>query len=212
LDLRFNYNLSFGNIIENLVINVGGSDLLTVHCANHKLNLAVRTSIALHPLVSSHFKKLNAFCSKIRNSIDLNNVFKEAKCRLRLENATRWGSAFLLLELFLKANDLNLFTSESETLPVSISTIQMYYDILKHLYLTNIQFQSNKSSIGDVIPNILICLNKLAKLKTKKNILGKQFIDLLIDQLRNRFDYELNSKIYQVKLHLFTFLLFLTKG
>jgi hypothetical protein len=202
LDSCLNYN--FGEKIEKLDIKIGVTDLLSFYCANHKLNLAVRTSIALHPLVTSHFQKLNSFCSKIRNSIDLNKIFKEAKCRLRLENDTRWGSAFLALELLKKANELNLLGSCSETIPpVSINTIQMYYDILKHLYLTNIQFQSNKSTLGDVIPSILICINKLKKLKSTKNVLGQQLIDLLIDQLETRFDYELNSKIYQVCFFLY---------
>lgn len=130
-------------------------------------------------------------------------MFKEKKCRLRLENDTRWGSAFLLLEVIIKANENNLFENNSETkLPVSITRIVAYYKILKSLYLTNINFQSNKSTIGDVIPSIVNILHQLEKLKSKSRVIERQFIDLLVDQLKSRFHFELNSKIYQVFIFL----------
>ena len=165
----------------------------------------MRSSIALHPVVTNHFKILNEFCSKIRNSTELNKMFKEKKCRLRLENNTRWGSAFLLLEVIIKADENKLFENNSETkLPISITRNIAYYNILKSLYLTNINFQSNKSTIGDVIPSIVNIFHRLEKLKLKSRVIERQFIDLLVDQLKSRFHFESNSKIYQVLFVLFS--------
>ena len=38
----------------------------------------------------SNIRSLNAYVARVKRTIELNNVFANAKCR-RLENSTRWG-------------------------------------------------------------------------------------------------------------------------
>jgi hypothetical protein len=57
----------------------------------------------------------------------------------RLENTTRWGSSYLSLESLKKAYDRGAFTDT--VLPVPIEIVEMYLQILKTPYLTNIEFQ-----------------------------------------------------------------------
>jgi hypothetical protein len=126
------------------------------------------------------------------------------KCRLRLENDTRWGSGYLLLEVIEKAFERGLFKSESNDelqLPVSIKTIRMYLMILGCLYNLNISLQSNSCSIADLIPAILSARNLLEKMKDDVSVHCEQYIDLLIQEIDDRFSYELNSGIYQVNCH-----------
>ena len=74
---------------KKLVINFGSDDIFRISCVNHKLNLAIRTAIVSHPVVCGIFKKLNKFCDNVRSVITANNVCKEFRTRLCLENATR---------------------------------------------------------------------------------------------------------------------------
>jgi len=51
-------------------------------------------------------------------------MFRNKKCRLRLENLTRWSSAYLLLESVKRALDGGLFDEfEPEEIPVTLETI-----------------------------------------------------------------------------------------
>ena len=78
-------------------------------CANHKMNIAIREAIKMHQPILDLLKKLNKSNSHVRRSIELNSIFKNNKCRLRLENNTRWSSAYLLLESVKRAYDKNMF-------------------------------------------------------------------------------------------------------
>jgi hypothetical protein len=172
-------------------------------CANHKLNLAVRSAVKNQPFVKQQLKKLNDFAVKIRKTIKISSYFKNAKARLRTENNTRWGSSFLVLEVFLKAYNRDVFQSNNLELPVKIEKIKIYFKILKILYKCNLHFQSNKSSIADVVPLItgaLASLDKLSKEYAKIYVTGMQFCNLLIQQLKIKFSYELSSKVYKVIL------------
>ena len=104
---------------------------------------------------------MNNFISKIKKSISLNKIFSDAKCRLRLENVTRWGSAFLMLEAIKKAYSLDLFDSLNIDLkcPVAISVIKDYLNVLKPTYILNINLQRNSTSIAEVVPAVKI-INK----------------------------------------------------
>jgi hypothetical protein len=145
--------------IDNLVINLGSTDIFRISCANHKINLAIRTAITNHQAISDIFKKMNSFCDKMRSTIAKNNVFKEFKCRMRIENNTRWGSAFIILEVYKKAFERGIFENiEDCTLPFHISVIDLILLILKPIYIMSINFQSMRSTIGDVIPVISITL------------------------------------------------------
>ena len=72
---------------------------------------------------------MNAYVNRIKQSIELNKVFANAKCRLRLENITRWGSTFLMLERLKKAHKKGLFETldSSSKLPVSIDVFNGSY-------------------------------------------------------------------------------------
>ena len=90
----------------------GTSGLPRICYANHKLNLAVKTAIREHKTIERHFRLLNNFISKIKRTIQSNRIFANAKCRLRLENITRWGSGFLMLETIRKADGLGLLKND----------------------------------------------------------------------------------------------------
>jgi hypothetical protein len=181
---------------------IGTADLPRISCANHKTNLAVKTAIKQHKIIPKHFRLLNIFISKIKKSIELNKVFANQKCRLRLENSTRWGSGFLMLEKIKIAYKKKLFDQENKDLncPVPIALVNTYLLILKPCYLFNINLQRNNSSIAEIIPAILNIINKLETISKipKLSSSCQQFCELLIAQFKKRFSYELDSEIYQV--------------
>ncbi len=138
--------------IKDLVINLGSDDVFRISCVNHKINLAIRTAIIQHPIICEIFKKLNKFCDNIRSVIVTNNVCKDLKARLRLENNTRWGSAFMLLEVYKKAFDRGVFDNMDCALPYNIAIIELLLEILKPAYVLVLNFQSKMTSLADVIP------------------------------------------------------------
>jgi len=63
--------------------NLGSSELARISCANHKVNLCIRTALAKHKPINSNIRSLNAYVARIKRTIELNKVFANAKCRLR---------------------------------------------------------------------------------------------------------------------------------
>jgi hypothetical protein len=189
-------------INNTLKINLGSSELPRISCANHKLNLCIRTAIAKHKPLNINIRILNSYVNRVKRTIRLNEIFVNAKCRLRLENSTRWGSTFLMLERLKKANKKGVFDNfeVSNKLPVSIDFINSYLKILKSAYLVNVYFQRDSSTIAEVIPAVLKLINDWEAIIKKDNVSSscKTFCKLLIEELKRRFDYELNSEIYQV--------------
>lgn len=144
----------------NLVI--GSNRVLRVSCANHKLNLAIRRGISLCDELKSILVALNNANVQIRRSIKLNSMFRNKKCRLRCENATRWSSSYLLLESTKRAYDKNMFDEQLQC-PVSKEKIELYLQILKPAYILSLKFQYHDSNIGDLIPcNYLFSFNYLS--------------------------------------------------
>ena len=168
-----------------------------ISCANHKTNLAVKSAMKKHKTIVQHVKKLNSFINSIRKSVQLTKIFANEKCRLRLENLTRWGSTFLMLERVQKAFNKGLF--DNHTLPVSINVINNYLKILKHPYLFSTSLQRDTCTISEVIPTILKLINQIRLMSEKTTQSGKSLCGLLIEQLKIRFEFELESEIYQVK-------------
>lgn len=162
----------------------------------------VSTSIARHPCEKEKFKKINKFAVKIRDNRELNEICKELNCRLRIENETRWKSAFLVLKVIKKANERVAFLNldSIEISPGFFSLVDMYLMILKPAYALNICFQSNKTSIGDVLPKIFSMICVWEKMKNKLKPIGSQFVELLICETKRRFNYEMNSNIYYVTI------------
>jgi hypothetical protein len=81
-----------------------------------------------------------------------------------------------------KANDRYVFDIITTALPVSIERIELLLQILKPAYALNINFQSNRASIGDVIPKIANLIHIWQKSKTKLSIIGQQLCNLLIEE------------------------------
>ena len=107
-----------------------------ISCGNHKINLAVKNAIKRHETMRIQIRKLNIWVTKIRKSVELTKVFANSRCRLRLDNETRWGSSFLMLEQIVKADKrelLNEILIESPC-PVPLAVIKNYLAILKHAY------------------------------------------------------------------------------
>ena len=108
------------------------------------------------------FDRINSVNASIRRSIQINNIFKEKRCRLRCECITRWSSAFLVLESVKRAYDKGLiihidrYNQNNQTtengFPISLEDIETYLQILMPAYQINLSFQSVNSSIGDVLP------------------------------------------------------------
>ncbi|RNA01831.1 hypothetical protein BpHYR1_018372, partial [Brachionus plicatilis] len=81
--------------------------------------------------------ELNTSNSHVRNSIKLNDIFREKKCRLRAYDK----GAFDKNNLELKC-------------PVQLKTIESYIQILKPAYLFSIGLQNNNTSIVGVLPGL----------------------------------------------------------
>ena len=90
-DYDFNqyYDLNKGKPLKNLSIKLGSDELPRFSCANHKLNLAVRHAISMHPQFTEIIETLKSTISHIRRSIQTNRIFRINKCRLRLERDGR---------------------------------------------------------------------------------------------------------------------------
>jgi hypothetical protein len=142
------------NLQNNLNIKLGSSEIGRFQCANHKLDIVGRKAVKLHPELSNICKKLNRSNARCRKVIKLSKVFRKKKCRLRLENKTRWSTFYLLLLSVKKAYDKGAFDQRipEKCCPVSLELIETYLQILKPLYMLNVSFQSDHSTISDVIP------------------------------------------------------------
>jgi hypothetical protein len=78
--------------------------------------------------------------------------------------------------------------------PIEQGVIEVYLQILKPLYLLSLSFQRSGSSIADVVPGVLKCIDHLQRLQLSP--LPKQLCAKLVSQLNHYFDFELNSPIY----------------
>lgn len=90
---------------------------------------------------------------RIRKSYDLSRVFHDLKARLRLENTTRWGSAYISLLSIKRACKKKAI--QLRDLPVSLGVINTYIKILKPAYIFNLELQSQRATISYIIPSIL---------------------------------------------------------
>jgi hypothetical protein len=119
-----------------------------------------------------------------------------------------------LLESLKKAYTKGLFDSlePANKLPVSIDVINSYLKILKPAYLVNIYLQRNSSCIAEVIPLVLKLINNWELLLRQYNVSKscKIFCKYLIDEFKRRFNYELESELYQVYFY-FIFIFKLSK-
>ena len=123
-------------------------------CADHKLDIVVKTAIKNHTELTKIIQTLNRSNKHFKRVCKLSKIFRKKKCRLRLQGKKRWSLVYLILESTKRAFDRGAFIQDDpeRKCPIPYEKIEMYLQILKPLYLLNISFQSNHSTIGDVIP------------------------------------------------------------
>ena len=138
----------------------------------------------------------------------MTKIFANAKCRQRLDTEIRWGSTFLMLEQIIKAENRGLLENieENDRCPVPLKIVKNYVSILLPAYLFNVGLQRQTATIAEVIPSVLRAVSEWEIIKEKTSTIGNQLCDLLIIQFRNRFNYELNSHLYQVSCRIYKFI------
>jgi hypothetical protein len=190
------YDLTKGTPIRALTITIRTTIVARYSCANHKLNISIRQAVLEHEYVLDMLKTLSSFAATTRRSIQLSRVHRELKASLRSENDTRWGSSFQMIMSFIKANKAGVFTDEHEC-PYSIDDLSIYFQILYPLYKMNLVFQCTDSSIAEVVPLILLTIHGLLERMDLQDP-AAEFRDLLVHHLKAKFNYELNSKCYNI--------------
>lgn len=156
-DLTFNqleedlYSTTNHCSLENLTIQMGTSDLPRFACSAHKMNVAVRRAVTSHKPLSKMLRKLSKFSATIKSSVNLSKTFLSKKCCVRCENATRWGSSFLMLWSYIKAYKAGTFNGTLKC-PYSREKIELYFQILKPVYRFNLFVQRTDSTICEVLP------------------------------------------------------------
>ena len=107
------------------------------------MNIAVRKAILSHKPLSKMLGKLSKFAASVKQSINLFKIHLSNKCCLRCENATRWGSSFLMLWSYIKAYNSSAF--EFESCPYTLEKIELYFQILKPVYRFNLFVQKTRN-------------------------------------------------------------------
>jgi hypothetical protein len=100
-----------------------------------------------------------------------------------------------MLESVLRTMNKGVFNNTIRS-PIKRKTLETYHQILKPAYELSIGFQSSNSSICDVIPGIYHLIYEWENIDVENN--EKEFCNLLIECLKKKFKFELNSDIYKV--------------
>ena len=131
--------------------SLGSTDIPRIQCSNHKLNLAVRHAMAKHGVICTLLKSLNQFIDTVKTNPRLNDICREKKCVLRLENATRWSSGFLRLKKVSLAYKRGAISELKDFVcPMDEASVDFYLQILKPVYLFDVGLQFIHTSIADV--------------------------------------------------------------
>ncbi|RNA03548.1 zinc finger BED domain-containing DAYSLEEPER-like [Brachionus plicatilis] len=189
------FDENFSDPINFLNIQLGTNSVPRYSCAAHKINVAVRCAIKTCNSFSKILAKLSKFASKIRRSNVLSYNYNLKKAKLRCENGTRWSSSYLMLEAFYNAYEKELF-SETNKCPVSKEKIIEFLKVLHPMYTISLLSQKSDWQIGDVIPSLIIIFNAYdeSQFQGEKRRLVKE----LKKELKRKFEFELNSKIYKL--------------
>ena len=134
----------------------------------------------------------------MRKSIHLSKHFRLKKSKMRLHVETRWSSQFYVLESVKKCFDKNAFVDDDQELksPVSLNIIETYLKVFLPAYRLSLGFQFSNSTIGDTIPGILKVLHEWKTMNV--NEVAKKLCNKLIENVEAKFEYDLNSVVYQV--------------
>ena len=161
------------------------------------MSVTVNSAFIKHGLILEILRTLSSANTSVRKSICDNRIFRNLKCRPRIYQKTRWCGAILLLFSNKRAYDKGAY-DEVNTCPISLEVIETYIQILKPVYFTTLGWEKNSSSIADVIPQVLFLIEFWTKVEIKDSK-ARELCYFLIHFAKIKFDYELNSPIYQVK-------------
>jgi hypothetical protein len=142
--------LTSGELNHTLSIKLGTDQVARYSFANHKLNLAVRKTIENHDESNELMKGLSRYAAKAKKSLNLAKLHRDAKCKLRVNQQTRWLSPYLMCYCFIKARKIGLIDGHL----FDFEKVVTYYQILSPLYKMNLIFERTDSSIGEVVPFI----------------------------------------------------------
>ena len=182
-------------IIKILTIKLCSKVRPRFSCSAHKTNIAVKNAIQRNKRISKILSTLSRFAAENRNTIALAKIFEANKARLLYENLTRWNSSYLMMVSFLRAYDKQVFTDEYKC-PIERKTIELYIQILKPIHDMSIHFQRSNSDISDVFPTILLLIIHLMRLDLDHEPSAHNFVVILIEELKHKFEFELKSKVY----------------
>ena len=101
------YHLGHHKLFTDLSIKLGSSNLPRFSCACHKLNIVIHSAMNNQEELADILKKLNTFATSIRKSINLSQIFSNAKIRPKVETKTRWFSQLYVLLWAKKTYDRN---------------------------------------------------------------------------------------------------------
>ena len=166
-----------------------------ISCACHKNNIAVRFAIAKDKFLPQIIRRLSSYSAKQKNSISRVKLSIQKKARLRIENATRWSSQFLLIESHHNGYKKGIFTDEFPC-PVKFEALELYLQILHPAFQFNLIMQRTTSTIADVLPALAIMTSKWSRMIVPSQY--KQLCKNLILAFNKKFKYELESPIYCV--------------
>jgi len=178
------------------IYNLGSSDLPRFSCANHKLSCAINTALVKQGVCLNICKTLSSANAELRNSIKANHVFRNLKCRTRIYQKTRWCGAILLLFSNKRAYDNGAYDGEISC-PKALVQIETYIQILMPAYYATLGWEKNRSSIADVIPQVLFLIDFWTKFVTDDKE-AQELCFFLIHFVKVKFKYEIESEIYQV--------------
>ena len=171
--------------------------MVSYRCSAHKLNLVVKKAINDCDYVKNMLNTLSRFVADTRISLEKSQIHAENKCKLRRQNFTRWNSSFLMLYSFWKSYDKKVF-SETYPCPVDLIQIEKYLQILLPIYILSKNFQAANSSICVVFSSLLTVINSNLDRMVISDPNQNMFRCTLIKYLKQKFEYELNSDVYQV--------------
>ena len=176
-------------------IKLGSDDIPRFSCTCHKCNVAIRCAIKSHQELTSVLSKLSRYAGTVKHSLNLILGHINNKAKLFIDNKTRWFSSYLMLLSFQKSYARGAFSSELDC-PVTLRVIETYIQILTPAYQFNLIMQKSESTIGEIIPALLIMLSKWRRFRVGQPY--RRLCDLLIKAFSRKFEYELGSTIYKV--------------
>lgn len=163
-------------------------------CACHKINLAVRKAVLEHEEIRNLLNEMKNYVKSAKLSHNFSRILREHKTKLRCENLTRWGSSFLMILSFLKANKAGVFHADNP-FPFNLKDLQIYFQILLPVFKLNLVVESTEFSIADFLPYLTLTVNGILSrmvLRAEKS----SFRNLLVNYLKEKFSFECNSKLY----------------